>query len=107
MRWEGVRRERHARESDVLRTVGLAAALGIVCAFGAGSSAQAASPGYCAHYAQLAVWQFRRSRTCFGAVNRMWHPSYRTHYGWCLGVPEGAAREQDAIRGARLHACGY
>ena len=90
----------------LLRMTLFVAAIALAGGLGA-SAARAAGPGYCAHSAKLAVWQFRRSRACFGSVNGMWHANYRAHYGWCLGAPEGAARNQDAIRGARLHACGY
>jgi hypothetical protein len=85
----------------------------IVIALGAGTTvlaapkAQAASAGYCAHYADLAAWEFRRGRACLGVVNGMWHGNHRVHYGWCRTASEGAARRKDAIRGARLHACGY
>jgi len=90
----------------LIRNITLAAAVIVAAAFGSGE-VRAASPGYCAHYAQLAVWQFRRSRACFGTVNAMWNPAYRIHYGWCLGAAEWVARREDARRGAALHACGY
>jgi hypothetical protein len=67
---------------------------------------RAANPGYCAHYADLAVWQYNRSRRgCYQGTNRRWHGNYDVHYGWCLGVPEGMARAEDSARGAQLHAC--
>jgi hypothetical protein len=71
------------------------------------SAALAASPGFCANYANTAVRQFERSRRCFGGMNAMWQPNYQAHFGWCLRVSEGAAFEQDAIRRARLRDCGY
>jgi len=68
----------------------------------------AASPAYCAHYADQAVWQFHRNERipgCFKGADARWNPDWRHHYDWCLGAPFETARAEDAYRGAVLVQC--
>ena len=72
--------------------------------------AHAADAGYCAHYADQAVWQFNRNRSipgCFHGADGHWHPDRAAHYGWCLTAPYEAVRAEDSYRGARLHECSF
>src|SRR5579875_1209329 len=77
------------------------------CHFAAVAPAEAAPPGYCHHYADLAVWQFHRAMAggCIDGPNLRWQANWNAHYSWCLGAPYGAARHEDDLRGGRLHAC--
>jgi hypothetical protein len=70
--------------------------------------ASAASPEYCKHYADLALWQYHKSQTipnCYQGDTAVWSPNFEHHYQWCLGVPERQARAGDKTRGERLHQC--
>jgi|SoiMethySBSTD1v2_1073268.scaffolds.fasta_scaffold4647235_1 hypothetical protein len=71
------------------------------------SQSQAASPGFCADYAEHAVRQYNRSRAvCYHGTNRGWHGNYNLHYGWCLRAHYAAAQSEAARRRAMLRACG-
>ena len=79
-----------------------------VACFVALGSAQAASEGYCRHYAHQAVWQYHRSQEipdCYRGDNAVWSPDFYHHYRWCLDVSYDQARNGDDMRGSRLHAC--
>jgi len=72
------------------------------------SSVQAANPGYCHHYADLAVFQFEKNQSipgCFHGANLRWNPNWDGHYAWCLTADYDAARTEDDLPRARLHAC--
>ena len=74
----------------------------------AATSAQAANPGYCHHYADLAVWQFHKTESipgCFRGADLRWNANWEGHYAWCLGADWAAARTEDDIRGHHLHEC--
>ena len=76
----------------------------------AGTPAQAADPGYCRHYADLAVFQFHRNQSipgCFHGADGRWNADWQNHYNWCLGASWEAARAEDAYRGGRLHECNF
>jgi len=75
-----------------------------------GPAAHAADPGYCAHYASQAIWQFNRNRSipgCFHGADGRWNANYDVHYGWCISAPYEAVRAEDAYRGERLHECSF
>ncbi len=75
-------------------------------AFAAASTAaplaQAADPGFCRQYANLALHELRVNQEtpgCFHGYDSRWHPDWRRHYEWCLGVsPATAAAERDYRR---------
>jgi len=72
------------------------------------AASQAAAPGYCHHYADLAVAQFRWNREipgCFHGADRRWNADWDAHYSWCLGADYGDARNEDSYRGGRIHEC--
>jgi opacity protein-like surface antigen len=71
------------------------------------AASQAAAPGYCHHYADLAVWQYHRAMEhgCIGGPSLRWNGNWDGHYSWCLGADYWAARHEDDIRGHRLHEC--
>lgn len=72
------------------------------------SVARAADPGYCKHYAELAIWQYHRSQqipNCYQGDNAVWVPNFPHHYDWCLGVSWEEAQRGEAIRGNRLRQC--
>jgi hypothetical protein len=74
----------------------------------ASSPASAASPEFCDSYAHRAVHEFEvnvHTPGCFKGEDLRWHPHFRKHFDWCLGVsPEEAERERD-YRRARLREC--
>jgi hypothetical protein len=75
-----------------------------------GPAVHAADPGYCAHYASQAIWQFNRNRSipgCFHGADGRWNANYDVHYGWCISAPYEAVRAEDAYRGERLHECSF
>ncbi len=56
--------------------------------------AQAASTGYCHHFADLAVAQFRWNREipgCFHGADPRWSLDWERHYDWRLGADYWAA----------------
>jgi len=74
----------------------------------AATSAQAADPGYCHHYADLAVFQFNKNLSipgCFHGADLRWNTNWDGHYSWCLSTDYDAARSEDDYRGMRLHQC--
>jgi hypothetical protein len=84
----------------------LAAAAFSAAALSPGIS-QAANPGFCHHYADVAVRQFHHAieTGCIGGPNVRWHGNWDTHYSWCLGADYAAAEHEDEIRGHHLHEC--
>jgi len=70
---------------------------------------QAASPGYCAQYARLAVHEAEvlSKLSCFRGFDNTWHLDYQRHYDWCLTTSEAAAAGQRDYRRMRLAECGW
>ncbi len=82
-------------------------AAGLVLA--ANSVAFAASPEFCAGYAQAALNQVRVARSnpaCApGLVGTRWSPEYGVHYGWCITAAPPAAAEEREMRTRYLRSC--
>ena len=77
----------------------------------AAPTAMAADPGFCRHYADVAVDQFRHAihhEHCDGFVRSApgrWSDRHRVHFDWCLGVPREAALREQRERSIALDEC--
>jgi len=96
------------RPRDLGITSCFALSVATVLALTAGTS-QAASPGYCAQYARLAVHEAEvlSKLSCFRGFDNTWHLDYQRHYDWCLTTSEAAAAGQRDYRRMRLAQCGW
>lgn len=72
------------------------------------SAVQAASPGFCHHYAAAAVRQveFERSTpACDRGTGARWTSDYRVHFDWCLGAAPAAVEAERAARTNWIRSC--
>ena len=71
--------------------------------------AAAASPEFCANYAQAAVNQVRgagNNPACApGMVGSRWSGEYGVHYGWCITAAPQAVAEEREMRTRYLQSC--
>lgn len=93
------------------RTMSLAIAASALTISCIATTVQAADPGFCRHYAGVAVEQFARAMSNPVCASRVggprWSPNYEQHFGWCLSArPWDAQHEQEARSRMLFHCMG-